>query len=70
MKLRTTKTRKIVHLTQERILAVSGRVFNRRGYHGTTLDDVGRALGVRKAALYDHVKHTEETHGALPDASS
>jgi len=60
MKMRTTKTRKIAHLTREKILAVSGRVFNRRGYYGTTLDDIGRALGVRKAALYYHVKNKEE----------
>jgi TetR/AcrR family transcriptional regulator len=60
MTTRTTKTRKIAHLTREKILAVSARVFNRRGYHGTTLDDIGRALGVRKAALYYHVKNKEE----------
>jgi TetR/AcrR family transcriptional regulator len=47
-------------LSRERILAVSGRVFNRRGYHGTTLDDIARALGVTKAALYYHVKNKEE----------
>ncbi len=38
-------------LTRERILAESARIFNRRGYHGTALDDVARALGVTKAAL-------------------
>ncbi len=47
-------------LSRERILAVSGRVFNRRGYHGTTLDDIARALGVTKAALYYHVRNKEE----------
>lgn len=35
-------------------------MFNRRGYHGTTLDDIARALGVTKAALYYHVKNKEE----------
>src|SRR3972149_6717153 len=47
-------------LTRERILAESARIFNRRGYHGTTLDDVARALGVTKAALYYHVRSKEE----------
>lgn len=47
-------------LTRERILLESARVFNRRGYHGTTLDDIARALGVTKAALYYHVKSKEE----------
>jgi TetR/AcrR family transcriptional regulator len=60
VKIRPTKSRKIAHLTREKILAVSGRVFNRRGYYGTTLDDIGRALGVRKAALYYYVKSKEE----------
>lgn len=47
-------------LTRERILATSAQVFNRRGYRGTTLDDIARALGVTKAALYYHVKNKEE----------
>lgn len=47
-------------LTRERILAESARVFNRRGYHGTRLDDIAQALHVTKAALYYHVKSKEE----------
>ncbi|MBI3107857.1 MAG: TetR/AcrR family transcriptional regulator [Candidatus Rokubacteria bacterium] len=47
-------------LTRARILAEAARIFNRRGYHGTTLDDVARALGVTKAALYYHVRSKEE----------
>jgi len=47
-------------LTREKILQESARVFNRRGYHGTTLDDIARALGVTKAALYYYVKSKEE----------
>jgi len=46
-------------LTREKILAEAARIFNRRGYHGTTLDDVARALGVTKAALYYHVSSKE-----------
>lgn len=49
-----------VTLTQERILSASARVFNRRGYHGTTLDDIARALHVTKAALYYHVRSKED----------
>src|SRR3990172_5926544 len=60
MRKRKTAARAGVHLTRERILAVSARVFNRRGYHGTTLDDIARALSVTKAALYYHVKNKEE----------
>lgn len=47
-------------LTTEKILAKSAQVFNRRGYGGTTLDHIARALGVTKAALYYYVQSKEE----------
>jgi len=56
---RRTTTRRAT-LTQERILNESARVFNRRGYHGTRLDDIARALHVTKAALYYHVRSKED----------
>lgn len=46
--------------TRERILAESARVFNRRGYHATTLEEIARALGVTKPALYYYVKSKED----------
>ncbi len=58
MRRRTTARR--ASLTRERILNESARVFNRRGYHGTTLDDIARALHVTKAALYYHVRSKED----------
>ena len=58
MRRRTTTRR--ATLTQERILNESARVFNRRGYHGTRVDDIARALHVTKAALYYHVRSKEE----------
>jgi AcrR family transcriptional regulator len=56
----TRDTARRPHLTPERILTESARVLNRRGYRGTTLDDIARALHVTKAALYYHVKSKEE----------
>lgn len=47
-------------LTREKIVAESARVFRRRGYHGTRLADIARALGVTKAALYHYVGSKEE----------
>lgn len=55
---RRTRTR--ANLSRARILAEAARIFNRLGYHGATLDDVARALGVTKAALYYHVANKEE----------
>jgi TetR/AcrR family transcriptional regulator len=54
------KRRPRLNLTRDRILAESARVFNRRGFDATTLDEIARALGVTKAALYYHVGSKEE----------
>ena len=47
-------------MTRERIVEEAARLFNRRGYRGTTLDTVARALGVTRAALYYHMSSKEE----------
>lgn len=46
--------------TRQKILAESARVFNRRGYHATTLDEIARAIGMTKPALYYYVKSKED----------
>jgi AcrR family transcriptional regulator len=40
--------------TKERILAISGELFARQGYTGTTIADIARELGTTTAALYYH----------------
>jgi AcrR family transcriptional regulator len=52
--------RTAVAVTRERIVEEAARLFNRRGYRGTTLDAVARALGVTRPALYYHVSSKEE----------
>src|SRR5687767_7849894 len=47
-------------LTKAWIIVESARVFNLRGYFGTTLDDIARALRVTKAALYYYFETKEE----------
>ncbi|ADH69462.1 transcriptional regulator, TetR family [Nocardiopsis dassonvillei subsp. dassonvillei DSM 43111] len=37
------------------VLRVAARVFNERGYDGTSMEDLARALGVTKSAIYHHV---------------
>lgn len=37
------------------MLRVAARVFNERGYDGTSMEDLARALGVTKSAIYHHV---------------
>jgi TetR/AcrR family transcriptional regulator len=42
------------------IIREAARVFNRRGSHGTTLEDVAERLGVTKTALYRYVDNKND----------
>jgi len=42
------------------IIREAAKVFNRRGSHGTTLEDVAERLGVSKAALYRYVENKND----------
>jgi TetR/AcrR family transcriptional regulator len=42
------------------IIREAARVFNRRGSHGTTLEDVAERLGVTKTALYRYVANKND----------
>jgi TetR/AcrR family transcriptional regulator len=42
------------------IIREAARVFNRRGSHGTTLEDVAERLGVTKTALYRYVENKND----------
>ena len=45
--------------TAGRILATGLQLFARDGYHGTSIRDIGDALGLKAANLYDHFKSKE-----------
>lgn len=50
-----------VHLERrEEILARASEVFDAKGYDAGTLDDVARAMGMRKAGLYHYVASKSE----------
>lgn len=46
--------------TAERLLQVAVGVFDQRGYDGTSMEDVARASGITKSAIYHHVRGKEE----------
>jgi AcrR family transcriptional regulator len=46
--------------TRERLLAVAAEVFLRRGYDGTSMEDLARAAGLSKSSIYHHVAGKEE----------
>jgi TetR/AcrR family transcriptional regulator, cholesterol catabolism regulator len=45
---------------RERIARAGGRLFRDKGYHGTSMADIGQAVGLRKASLYSHVATKQE----------
>jgi AcrR family transcriptional regulator len=46
--------------TPDSLLAVAVRVFNDRGYDGTSMEDLSRAAGISKSSIYHHVRGKEE----------
>ncbi|MFI7633371.1 TetR/AcrR family transcriptional regulator [Nonomuraea sp. NPDC049400] len=54
-----TRHRKRGH-DPESVLAIAVGVFNERGYDGTSMEDLARALGVTKSAIYYHVPGKEQ----------
>lgn len=44
----------------ESLLAVAVKVFNERGYEATSMEDLSRALGITKSAIYHHISGKDE----------
>ena len=48
------------HAKTEAVLQAAARLFYRQGFHGTSLDDIARSLGVSKPTLYYYVANKEQ----------
>ncbi|HHC07895.1 MAG TPA: TetR/AcrR family transcriptional regulator [Actinobacteria bacterium] len=46
--------------TREDVIAAAGRMFAAKGYHGTSMRDLGRELGLLGSSLYSHVGGKQE----------
>ncbi|MER7760502.1 TetR/AcrR family transcriptional regulator [Streptomyces sp. NPDC097619] len=46
--------------TPETLLGVAVRVFNERGYDGTSMEHLSKAAGISKSSIYHHVAGKEE----------
>jgi len=44
----------------ESLLQVAVKLFNERGYDGTSMEDLSRKLGITKSAIYHHVPSKQE----------
>lgn len=44
----------------ESLLEIAAKLFYERGYDGTSMEDLGRRLGITKSAIYYHVRSKEE----------
>lgn len=38
----------------------AARLFAERGYHGTSIDDLAKAMGVKKSSLYAHIESKQD----------
>jgi AcrR family transcriptional regulator len=45
---------------RESLLRVAVKVFNERGYDGTSMDELAKRLGISKSAIYHHVSGKDE----------
>ena len=46
--------------TSQAITKAASRLFRVKGYHGTTVEDIARAVGQKKGSLYYHISGKEE----------
>ncbi|MFE0679860.1 TetR/AcrR family transcriptional regulator [Streptomyces sp. NPDC058961] len=46
--------------TPETLLTVAVRIFNERGYDGTSMEHLSKAAGISKSSIYHHVAGKEE----------
>ncbi|SDM72081.1 TetR/AcrR family transcriptional regulator [Allokutzneria albata] len=44
----------------ESLLAIAVKLFNERGYDGTSMEELSRKLGITKSAIYHHVPSKQE----------
>ena len=46
--------------THEDVVRAAGRLFAERGYHGTSMRDLGKELGLLGSSLYSHVSSKQD----------
>jgi AcrR family transcriptional regulator len=54
-------------LTRDHLLASAERLFIKRGFHASSIDDIAHAAGFTKGAVYAHFKNKEDVFIALTE---
>ena len=54
-------------MTRENILEAAAQVFRQKGFHGSSMQDIAKAVNLQKASLYHHVSSKQEILLALLD---
>lgn len=54
-------------MTRLLILNAALELFTSKGYEGTSMDDIAKAVGIRKASLYSHFNRKESIFSAIFD---
>src|SRR5215207_10160143 len=47
-------------MTRDDILEAAAQVFRQKGFHGTSMQDIAKAVSLQKASLYHHVSSKQE----------
>ncbi len=50
---------------RQRVLDAAAKLFSRRGFSGTSMQDIADALGIRKPSLYKHFTSKDELYSAV-----
>ncbi|APU17240.1 MULTISPECIES: TetR/AcrR family transcriptional regulator [Actinoalloteichus] len=58
-------TRRRTSARRQEILDAAAELFAARGYHGVSIEDLGRAVGVSGPALYRHFRNKEAVLGEM-----
>ncbi len=56
-----------IRMTKQRILEKALELFTDKGYEGSSMDDIAKAVGIRKASLYAHFDGKERIFSAIFD---
>src|SRR3954470_1561742 len=51
------------------ILDAALEVFSKRGYHGSSIDEIAQAAGISKALIYEHFPSKKDLHASLLDSA-